>query len=283
MTDPEISTPNETQVKNSRLEINRSLLHSTKRLDFSLIIGLFSAFSLIFIALLIGGSIVAFYNIPAVCIVIFGTISVTMIAFSLREMRSTIVDTIGVFYPKNYSKETASERILHLATLSKDRGILALDELHSDLKEEPFLQRAIALVVDGNESSLVERVLMNEISSIAESREQSVNVLRKAAEIAPAMGLIGTLVGLIQLLGNLDNPSEIGPAMAVALLTTFYGAILAYMVFAPVAAKLESNINQQLMTYDIYMTGTLSISKQENIHFLKTYLNTKLAPGIYQH
>jgi chemotaxis protein MotA len=283
MTDLDTPNPNEVRDKNNRLEIHKVLLHSTKRFDFSLLIGLFSAFSLIFIALLIGGSIVAFYNIPAVCIVIFGTISVTMIAFSLREMKSTITEAIRVFCPKNHSKEIASEQILHLATLSKDRGILALDELHSDLKKEPFLQRAIALVVDGNESSLVERVLMNEISSIAESRQQSVNVLRKAAEVAPAMGLIGTLVGLIQLLGNLDNPSEIGPAMAVALLTTFYGAILAYMVFAPVAAKLESNIHQQLMTYEIYMTGALSISKQENIHFLKTYLNTKLAPGIYQH
>jgi chemotaxis protein MotA len=206
-----------------------------------------------------------------------------MIAFSLKEVRSAIIESIGVFHPTNHSKEAASKRILHLATLSKDRGILALDELHGDLKGEPFLQRAIALVVDGNESSLVERVLMNDISSIAESREKSVNVLKKAAEVAPAMGLIGTLVGLIQLLGNLDTPSEIGPAMAVALLTTFYGAILAYMVFAPIAAKLENNIHQQLMTCDIYMAGTLSISKQENIHFLKTYLNAKLIPDKYQH
>ena len=89
------------------------------------------------------------------------------------------------------------------------------------------------------------------------------------------MGLIGTLVGLIQLLGNLDSPSQIGPAMAVALLTTFYGAVLAYMVFSPIAAKLDNNINKQMVVFDIYITGVLSISNQENIHLLKIYLESE--------
>ena len=98
---------------------------------------------------------------------------------------------------------------------------------------------------------------------------------KKAAEIAPSMGLIGTLVGLIQLLGNLDSPEQIGPAMAVALLTTFYWAVLAYMVFAPISAKLENHIRKQITVLDIYITGAISISKQENVHSLKTYLGVK--------
>jgi chemotaxis protein MotA len=167
------------------------------------------------------------------------------------------------------------KNIISLAKFSKDRGILALDELNNILKNEPFLQRSIALVVDGNNAIILEQALRNEVMSIAKTKQKSVAILRKVSETAPAMGLIGTLVGLIQLLGNLDSPSQIGPAMAVALLTTFYGAVLAYMVFSPIAAKLDNNINKQMVVFDIYIAGALSISKQENTHLLKIYLESE--------
>jgi len=104
-------------------------------------------------------------------------------------------------------------------------------------------------------------------------------VLRKAAEFAPAMGLIGTLIGLVQMLGNLDDPSTIGPAMAVALLTTFYGAVLANMVFSPMASKLERNSAEESMVNTIYMMGAASIGRQENPRRLEMLLNSILPPG----
>jgi chemotaxis protein MotA len=258
----------------STLKID-SLSSTKKKFDFTLIFGLSSAFLLIFGALLIGGSIASFYNVPAVLIVMFGTISVTMVSFNFKEIKRTLIHASEIFYSKPYSKTNAISDVISLAQLGKDRGILALDELNETLADSPFLQKSIALVVDGNDSIVLENTLTNEILSIAEQKQKSVAVLKKAAEIAPSMGLIGTLVGLIQLLGNLDSPAQIGPAMAVALLTTFYGAVLAYMVFAPISAKLENHFRKQIIVLDIYLAGAISISKQENVHSLKTYLGVK--------
>ena len=109
---------------------------------------------------------------------------------------------------------------------------------------------------------------------ISQSRRTSVEVLRRLAEVAPSMGLIGTLIGLIQLLGNLNSPAEIGPAMAIALLTTFYGAVLAYMIFAPLAAKLEINISEENAINKTYRDGAIAITKQEHLHILEMYLDT---------
>jgi chemotaxis protein MotA len=251
------------------------LVNATKHIDFALLFGLTSAFSLIFGALLLGGSVASFYNIPAVLIVVFGTISITMVSFNFNEIKQALYDAFRVFYTPLYSESVAVKNIIGLAKFSKDRGILALDELNNILKNEPFLQRSIALVVDGNNAIILEQALRNEVMSIAKTKQKSVAILRKVSETAPAMGLIGTLVGLIQLLGNLDSPSQIGPAMAVALLTTFYGAVLAYMVFSPIAAKLDNNINKQMVVFDIYIAGALSISKQENTHLLKIYLESE--------
>ena len=274
MADTDIQSQKDRANNGDLLDLNL-LGNAPHHFDFALFFGLTSAFCLIFGALLLGGSVASFYNIPAVLIVVFGTLSITMVSFNFNEIKRALFDAVGIFYSPLYSESVAVKKIFGLARFSKDRGILALDELHYILKKEPFLQRSIALVVDGNNSTILEQVLRNEVMSITETKQKSVAVLRKASETAPAMGLIGTLVGLIQLLGNLDSPSQIGPAMAVALLTTFYGAVLAYMVFSPIAAKLDNNINKQMVVFDIYITGALSISKQENIHLLKIYLESE--------
>jgi chemotaxis protein MotA len=274
MADTDIQSSKERVDDGDMFDLNL-LENAPRHFDFALLFGLTSAFSLIFGALLLGGSVASFYNIPAVLIVVFGTISITLVSFNFNEIKRALFDAVGIFYTPVYSESVAVKKIISLAKFSKDRGILALDELNYILKNEPFLQRSIALVVDGNNSTILEQVLRNEVMSIAETKQKSVAVLRKASETAPAMGLIGTLVGLIQLLGNLDSPSQIGPAMAVALLTTFYGAVLAYMVFSPIAAKLDNNINKQMVLFDIYIAGALSISKQENIYLLKIYLESE--------
>ncbi|MFD0387008.1 motility protein A [Tistrella bauzanensis] len=120
------------------------------------------------------------------------------------------------------------------------------------------------MVVDGIPVEDVERILKRDISQMAQRHMQSSQILKKSAEVAPAMGLIGTLVGLVQMLGNLEDPSTIGPAMAVALLTTFYGAVLANMVFNPLAGKLERNSMEEQMFKQIYLAGATSIGRQEN-------------------
>ena len=143
------------------------------------------------------------------------------------------------------------------------------------------LQENHVLVVDDEElyRRAIERILRREVNSMTERHTKSASILRRAAEVSPAMGLIGTLVGLVQMLGRLDDPSTIGPSMAVALLTTFYGAILANMVFSPMAAKLERNSNEESLVNTIFLTAAASMGRQENPRRLEMLLNTILPPA----
>lgn len=252
---------------------------SGRGFDAALLLGLVFAFGLVAAALVIGGSVSSFYNTPALLIVLLGTFAVTMVSFTIREVLTAMGQIAGTLFPKSHDARPACERILHLASISRDHGVLALESALPRLDGEPFLRRAIALTVDGGDDIQVDRVLKQEIEAIADRRERLASVLRRAAEVAPAMGLIGTLVGLIQLLSNLDDPSQIGPAMAVALLTTFYGAVMAYMVFSPIAAKMDRNTAEEIMVCEIYLAGALSVCRQENPRLLETYLNTKLKPS----
>ena len=249
-----------------------------RRLDATLIIGLSAGACLIVTALVLSGSLSAFYNIPAILLVFLGTLAVTMISFNFNDLISTLSEFIELLAPKHQKKSDTHANILDLAKYSRENGILALDKLSNSLVGEPFLQRTISLIVEGTNGQVLENILTKEIYEISQTRRTSVSVLRRLAEVAPSMGLIGTLVGLIQLLGNLNSPAEIGPAMAIALLTTFYGAVLAYMVFAPLATKLEHNIAMESTINETYKAGAISITKQEHIHDLEMYLdnNSKL-------
>ncbi len=249
------------------------------RVDWALIIGIATAFALVITALSMSGSIRSFYNLPAVMIVFIGTFAVTMMSFSMRETFGAIGVIWRTLFPGHRAPRKAAMVMLSLASLARARGILALDGVIDQLHPNPLLQRAIAMAVDGATADEIESVLSNEIAAVGERDNRNANVMRRAAEVAPAMGLIGTLVGLIQMLANLDDPATIGPAMAIALLTTFYGAILAYMVFAPLASKLERNGREDMIMANIHTLGAMSIARQEHPRRLETMLNTILSPA----
>lgn len=252
---------------------------SGRTVDGALIFGLAVAFGLVGTALVLGGSVSSFYNLPSVLIVLIGTFAVTLVSFSISELFGAFGAVVQTILPQRYDHRLAGERCLNLAAISRDNGVLALDHVIPALDSEPFLQRAVAMAVDGATPHQIDQVLSQEIDAIYELRKRHASVLRRAAEVAPSMGLIGTLIGLIQLLGNLNDPASIGPAMAVALLTTFYGAILAYMVLAPIAAKLDRNAESELLECEIYHACALSIARQENPRLLERLLNTKLPPS----
>ncbi len=247
--------------------------------DGALILGLTAAFALIGAAILSEGSILAFWNLPSVLIVLLGTIAVTAVSFSITEVFAVIPLIGRTLFPPSRNQARAAERVLNLAEISRRQGILALDRVLPQLASEPFLQRAMAMAVDGSNPEQIATVLNTEIEATTERLTRSANVLRRAAEVAPAMGLIGTLIGLIKMLANLNDPSSIGPAMAVALLTTFYGAVIAYMVFAPIAAKLDRNATDERLVQQLYTAGATSIARQENPRQLETLLNTVLPPS----
>lgn len=246
--------------------------------DFATIIGLGGAFGLIATAVILGGSPQAFFNAPALLIVIGGTFATTTICFSLSDVygsQKVILRTI--FYPVT-DPAAAAIRILHLAETARKQGVLHLQEILPSLAGESFLCHALRMVIDGFPAEDVEKILHRDLEATRARHIKSASVLHKAAEVSPAMGLIGTLVGLVQMLSRLDEPSTIGPSMAVALLTTFYGAVLANLVFSPLASKLERNSREEALVDQIYLMGALSIGRQENPRRLEMLLNSLLPP-----
>ena len=248
-------------------------------IDFATLIGVAGAFVMIATAMYLGGSPGAFIDVPALVIVVGGSFLVTSISFSAGEvLRAQGVMMKSVIYHA-YHPGAAAAQVLYLAGLSRRNGILSMQKLVPELEGQPFLHRSIRLVIDGTPAEQVEALLDSEVHAMADRHTRSAAVLRRAGEVCPAMGLIGTLIGLVQMLGNLQDPESIGPAMAVALLTTFYGAVLANMVFLPLANKLDRNSAIESMVNRIYALGAVSIARQENPRRLEILLDTILPPG----
>jgi chemotaxis protein MotA len=248
-------------------------------MDLATIIGLGGGFALIAGAIASSGSLTAFVNVPSIMIVLGGTFLVTTICFSIGEIlraQGVILKTIVHRLP---DPGAAATQMIRLAERTRKDGPLVLQGMMHEFADIPFLHKALMLVVDGLPGDEVERVLRRDLNSILARHNKSSGVLRKAAEVSPAMGLIGTLVGLVQMLSNLNDPATIGPAMAVALLTTFYGAVLANMVFSPLAAKLERNSEEEALLNSLYLTAASSIGRQENPRRLEMLLNTMLPPA----
>ncbi|NVK17362.1 MAG: MotA/TolQ/ExbB proton channel family protein [Methylocystaceae bacterium] len=247
-------------------------------IDAATIIGIIVAFTLVIAAIVLGGSPDSFINPPSILIVIGGTIGVTSACFSLGEMlRSGQLIAKTVLY-RSQDASTIAVQTIRIAEVARKQGVLQLQGVLDNIKGEQFFHKGLALVVDGTPADEVENMMIGELEAMAARHHKGANILRKAAEFAPAMGLIGTLIGLVQMLGNLDDPSTIGPSMAVALLTTFYGAVLSNMVLMPLAAKLERNSEEEILVNQLYILATASIGRQENPRRLEMMLNSILPP-----
>ncbi len=248
-------------------------------LDAATIVGLLGGFALITTAIALGGSPESFINLPAVLIVIGGTLAVTIACYSFGEVFRTIGIAASTVTQTKREPYEAAIQVLQMSEVARRSGVLALQNALEQLKSDPVLEQGITMVVDGTPGEEIEAILRRELQATIHRHQRSANVLRRMAEFSPAMGLIGTLIGLVQMLGNLQDPSTIGPSMAVALLTTFYGAVLANMVFLPLAAKLERNATGEAMISNIHMMGAASIGRQENPRRLEMNINSILPPA----
>ena len=248
-------------------------------LERSTVFGLACALGLIILSVILGGAGRAFLDIPSVLIVILGTLAITAVSYSARELRLALPLIGQVLWRRPRDANNTGTRLLQLAERTRRRGLLQLQGEIYGLRGDPFLQRAMAMLIDGIPPEEVERNLTFEIHAASQDYQRAVSMLRRAAEVAPAMGLIGTLIGLVQMLGNLNSPELIGPSMAVALLATFYGAVLANVIFLPLASKLERNASGDLLLHQISMLGVQSIGRQENPRRLEMLLNTLLPAG----
>ncbi|MBV6632147.1 MAG: MotA/TolQ/ExbB proton channel family protein [Alphaproteobacteria bacterium] len=249
-----------------------------RTIDLTTVLGLVIAFGLILAAIMVGGSLGSFFNLPSVLIVVLGTMAVTAVSFAGSELKVTPTLVNNAVFRTISDPVVIGTQMIELSELARRNGPLALEQRLPELQGNRFLFKAIGLIVDGIPGDDIEQVLSSEISADFARNQRAISIIKRSAEVAPAMGLIGTLVGLVQMLANLEDPSTIGPAMAVALLTTFYGAVLGTMMLTPLAGKLERNANEENLTKRIYAVGAASIARQENPRRLEMLLNTILPP-----
>jgi len=248
-------------------------------MDRATYIGLMAGFGLLGTAVFLGGDSSAFFDLRALLIVIGGTFAITLVSFTFKEFRDATSAALSTLSTNANSPQTVAKKLLRLSDMArKTGGVRDIERQLPQFRNDVFLSKALTMVVDGLNPDDLERVLGAELDAFKTRRAKSAAVLRRAAEVAPAMGLIGTLVGLVQMLAALDNPAGIGPAMAVALLTTFYGAVLGNMMFAPLASKLERNSEADLARLSLYAVSAASMGRQESPRHLVRLLNSMLPP-----
>lgn len=246
--------------------------------DMFTILGIAVAAGLIAVAVNYGQSHARFIDFPSIIIVILGTIAVTCISYTGDEMRN-VVRILGSTLMRQIRKPAVLARqLMDISTLCRKRGTLALASLDAELRRDVLIHRAMQLVIDGYTGDDITRILGQEIDALVERHRRSASILRRASEIAPAIGFIGTLVGLVQMLSTLDNMAAIGPALSLVLLTTLYGVILGLVLLLPLAGKLERNSKDEAMIRSLIMNAAASIARQENPRRLEIMLNSDLPP-----
>lgn len=223
--------------------------------------------------------LVAFWNAPSVMITVGGAIASVMIVHPMDKFVNALKSVSKVFQNQVMDEGAIIKNIIELSNVARKEGLLALEEAADNI-EDPFLKKGIMLVVDGTDPELVRNILETELVFVGSRHKEVANFWDKLAEMGPAWGMIGTLIGLINMLGSLDDPSAIGPAMAVALLTTMYGSLLANLVCAPFAAKLGIRSGQEMLLKEVMIEGLLSIQAGENPRVIEEKLKAFLAPAL---
>lgn len=244
-------------------------------MDITTLIGIVGGFVFIVTGIMNGGNIDNFINMPSVMIVFGGTICATVASFPFNMLKNVGKHFTKLFSNKGYRVEPAIDNIVEFAQIARKNGLLALEEKANGLSD-PFFKQGIMLVVDAMEEDKVRDMLETEVESMATRHEEEAVIYDKAGAYAPAFGMIGTLVGLINMLKGMDlsvgASSAIGDSMATALVTTFYGCVLANLFFMPIAKKLRIRNEEEILYKQIIIEGVIGIQSGDNPKNLKEKL-----------
>ncbi|ADZ91331.1 motility protein A [Marinomonas mediterranea] len=231
-------------------------------MDFASFIGIISGLALIISAIFLGSSDIAiFLNIPGIMIVIGGTIAATLVTFQFKDTMSAFRAAFIVFSQDKQNPQAMIATMLQITKIARREGLVALSRVDAD---SPFLKRAMNMASDASDEDYIRKTLQADIDSLKMRHYVIQDVFKKMGLYAPAFGMLGTLIGLIQMLAQLDNPESIGPSMAVALLTTFYGSLLSTVIFNPIAGKLKARTILEIQTLEIIRDGTVSLLGSNN-------------------
>jgi chemotaxis protein MotA len=247
-------------------------------MDIATVLGILSATGLVLGAIFMGSGLNVFINIPSLCIVVGGTIGVTLVAYPLKDFLSVIKVVQKAIFTKNISATELVSKFTDFANKTRKEGILALESEIKELSDE-FFKKGVQLSIDGLEPQQIRNILDTEIEFVRDRHKLGADLFTSMGTFAPAMGMIGTLIGLVQMLQSMDDPSTIGPAMAVALLTTFYGSLMANICCMPIAGKLKTRSKEEMLTKEMTIQGIISLSNGDNPRILEQKLLAFLPPA----
>ena len=247
--------------------------------DIGTLAGLGIAVVAIFVGIILGGgNPLSLIDAPSIAVVFGGTTGAIIMSFPLaRVLKLHKVVLQSVFSKPVDAAETIRD-IVKYAEVARREGILALENHIGDMKDE-FIVRGVKMAVDGTDPELINQIMEIELEAVIDRHAQGKQMLDTTGRYAPAFGMIGTLMGLIFMLSNMDDPSKIGPGMAVALITTLYGAIIANMVTGPLADKLQARDGEEIMIKTIVIAGVMAIQSGDNPRVVESKLMTYLPPG----
>lgn len=243
-------------------------------MELSTIIGIVVAVALIFYAIM--EDMGRFFHLNSLFIVLGGTIGATLIRFPISKFLEFAPIMSKTFTSKIESPEEIIEKIISLSVEAKKNGILGLEKVKI---ENIFLKKGVQLAIDGVEPELIEAVLKIDMATTSKRHDTGISLFSAAGDAAPAFGMIGTLIGLVLMLANMDDPKSIGPAMSIALLTTLYGSFFANVLFLPIADKLNFFHQQEMLVKGLIVSGILSIANGDHPAVVQEKLTSYLRPA----
>lgn len=246
-------------------------------MDIASLIGIIMCFVMLVYGIISNhADMMTYLNFPSAIITFGGAIFATMLSYSMQDFLNSMKSIGLIFKASKMNTSEMIKSIIDLSNVARKEGLLSLEEAAADL-DEPFLKKGILLIVDGTDPDLVRGIMETELVSIEARHKTVISFWEALAAMGPAWGMIGTLVGLVNMLNNMSDPSSIGGDMAVALITTLYGSVLANWLCTPVAGKLKAQNAQEMQLKEIMVEGLLSIQAGENPRVIEEKLKSFLA------
>ena len=245
-------------------------------MDLASLVGVVGAFGIVIMAMILGGDISMFVNVPSILIVVVGSMFAVLMKFELGQFLGAFKIAGKAFAFKLVKPEALIGEIVEMAGLARKGGLLSLEG--KEVSDE-FLGKGIQLLVDGHDPDVVRTLLSKEMKLASERHDTGITIFKAMGDVGPAMGMIGTLIGLVAMLANMDDPKSIGPAMAVALLTTLYGAMMATMLMLPIADKLSLRKAEEDTLKSMIIDALLAIQSGQNPRVIESMLQAYVQEG----
>ena len=248
-------------------------------MDLTTVVGLIAGFAVVALGIMQSGSILQFVDMASVFVTVGGTACAVIISYPVNELLGVIPALQKTIFTKRQPLTETIATLVSFAERARREGILAL-ERHMEEIEDEFLSKGIQLAVDGTEPELMRAILTTELDYLDKRHTSARAIIDTTGMLGPAFGMIGTLIGLVLMLATMQDPSTIGPNMSVALITTFYGALMANLICIPLSTKLKRRGEEEVLVKEMMIEGILSIQSGDNPRIVEQKLTSFISPKL---